>query len=288
MEYRSSADFDWDFEPVVTDGKVNVGFKRAGMTPEEAIGEGMQGPVDVRKYYKTQFISPEGNITRTAVYPGHYSWETGVNGLAMNRYTPKKNWDGLYVDMDHLDDIVKRKKNVSYPEGKWLMDANGNWYQSKKDLTVPLSEAREMKKSWMNNGFPMFEGTDMRGKKGEYRVVPQDEQLRMMHEARKNRRRDYDRLAPDERGVTLAYRNAMINADDSRTKAIDDQIDYTFSMNNEREAAIRKQIKALQAQLQDISDEEHSVREGYRTMRNNIRKYSGGAPWHKTAEDAAE
>lgn len=41
--YKSSADFDWSFAPVVTDGKVNVGFKRAGMTPEEAIGEGMQG-----------------------------------------------------------------------------------------------------------------------------------------------------------------------------------------------------------------------------------------------------
>ncbi|VDK40368.1 unnamed protein product [Cylicostephanus goldi] len=199
----------------------------------------------------------------------------------MSRFAIDKWGD---VDKYHLDEITGRKKRTSYTEGKWLMDANGNWYQSKKDLTVPLSEAREMKRGWMNNGYPMFEGVDMRGKKGESRLVPQDEQLRMMREARLVGKRDYDRLSPDERGETWAYRDALGKADDSRTAALDDQIDYTYRMNDERVDAIREQIKALQAQLKDISDEEYSVRRGYETMRNNIRKYTGGAPWHKTAE----
>lgn len=290
MEDLGSADFDWGFAPVVTDGKVNVGFKKSGMTPDEVLGEGVQGPVDTRKYYKTQYISPEGNITRTAVYPGSYSWNTGKNGLAMTRFTPEKGHSGLVIGRDGLDAVsIQGKSKTARPEGKWLKDSNGNWYKSKNGLEIPLEEAREMKKYWISDGGKMFDGVNMRGKKGETRVVDQDDQLRMMREARStNKYNGYygDRLAPNEIGETFAYREALSNADAARTGALDNQIYYTYSMNNERKAAIREQIAALQAQLNNISDEESQVRKEYQNMRDGIRKYSNGAPWHKAPEDA--
>lgn len=291
LENKGSANFDWGFAPVVTDGKVNVGFKKSGMTPDEVLGEGVQGPVDARKYYKTQYISPEGNITRTAVYPGSYSWNTGKNGLGMTRFVPEPGWrndfDIRRQDLEAVRSLGKRE--TARPEGKWLKDSNGNWYKSKNGLEIPLEEAREMKKYWRHNGGQMFDGVDMRGKKGETRVVDQDDQDRMMYEARStNKYNGYygDRLAPNERGETTAYREALSNADNARTEALDNQISYTYSMNDEREAAIREQIAALQAQLKNISDEESQVRREYQNMRDGIRKYSDGAPWHKAPEDA--
>lgn len=273
---------DWNFAPAINEkGNPGHNYSRASMNFDD-IGNLTYNPDYDRNYaianlfapeeqgqmaaaamglnpnsfYKTQFISPEGDIIRQSVgVPGNSEYFYTFN----SKRHPYQH--GTYYEDSARQDVHPyRTDRFSKGKAAWGQDFDGNWYNlNAEEVMVPKSAAAEMKRNTKRHG-TLFEDVNMLKLPKNAEVEAGDfEKSRMKREARFSRSyRGSDPYGPfGDRGNNT---NFMHNA---KTKVANHQEAAAKEAHEAMKENSRQAMKELERQIEELKARKQAMEQEF-------------------------